>query len=133
MALCGHSNAVTSVAFSPDGGLIASASFDTRYVACVAQHTVKIWDTMTGAERSMLLGNCPVWLHDTSLAVCCDDEIRLVSLGQRDVVRASFFTRGHDRFVTSMRIAACRKGPNVVLATGDKSSYVYIAVERCGW
>ena len=39
--LTGHSDRVTTVAFSPDGDRVASGSND---------RLVKIWDTATGAE-----------------------------------------------------------------------------------
>jgi len=47
-ALEGHTGAVTSVAFSPDGALLASASDD---------NTVRVWDAATGAAVKTLKGH----------------------------------------------------------------------------
>ena len=52
--LTGHSEPVLSVAYSPDGKHIASASLD---------RTVKIWDSTSGKEVSVLLCHRPF--------ICC--------------------------------------------------------------
>ncbi|KAF9502582.1 hypothetical protein BS47DRAFT_1244840, partial [Hydnum rufescens UP504] len=46
--LIGHSGAVTSVAFSPIGSLLASGSGD---------HTISLWDAMSGAHIATLRGH----------------------------------------------------------------------------
>lgn len=71
LTLEGHSGPVCSVAWSPDGTRLASASFDT---------TVKVWDPATGQCISTLQGhNEPVtsvaWSHEgTRLASAADDK-----------------------------------------------------------
>src|SRR5690348_14307302 len=46
--LRGHTNRVVSVAYSPDGKTLASASYDG---------TLKLWDVTTGKERATLKGH----------------------------------------------------------------------------
>jgi WD40 repeat protein/uncharacterized membrane protein YhaH (DUF805 family) len=47
----GHADAVTSVAFSPDGASIASGSYDD---------TIKLWDAATGKETAAFIGHADV-------------------------------------------------------------------------
>jgi len=68
--LHGHRRPVSSVTFSPDGKLLASASWDK---------TVKLWSTGTGAEVSTLHGH-----HDWVQSVAFSADAKLLASASRD-------------------------------------------------
>jgi WD40 repeat protein len=68
--LKGHTDRVTSVAFSPDGKLLASGSWD---------NTVKLWDVVSGQEVRTLTGHVN---HVTNIAFSPDG--KLLASGSTD-------------------------------------------------
>jgi WD40 repeat protein/tRNA A-37 threonylcarbamoyl transferase component Bud32 len=118
--LRGHAGAVTALAFSPDGKLLASGSAD---------QTIKLWDTGTGKEILTLGG------HEkqvTSLAFSPDSK-RLVSGSMDRTVkiwdtatgREQQSLEGHAEAVTA--VAYSSDGRHVVSGSRDKTVRVWDA------
>ena len=73
--LTGHTGAVSSIAYNPDGTTLASGSADG---------TVRLWDTTTGALKNTLTGHRPGDRGAVTSVVYSPDGTTLATGGYRD-------------------------------------------------
>ena len=121
LSLKGHTAAVTSVAFSPDGKRIVSGSRDK---------TVKVWDAATGQELLSLKGHT----GEVSSVAFSPDGKRIVSGSEDQTVKVWDAATGqeaplpqgpHQTGSTAWRSA--RDGKRIVSGSWDKTVKVWDA------
>jgi WD40 repeat protein len=120
LILEGHTNYVTSVAFSPDGQFIVSGSRD---------NTVRMWDTATGTERHTMHGH-----HDWVSSVSFSPNGQfIVSSSHDETVRVWDATTGTERHTmhghqgTVNSVAFSPNGHSIVSGSDDKTVRVWDA------
>jgi WD40 repeat protein len=116
-------NSVRSVAFSPDGTRIVSGSYD---------NTVRVWDTVSGAEALPPLRGHESWVNSVAFS---PDGTRIVSGSHDDTVRvwdtvsgaeALLPLRGHESEVNS--VAFSPDGTRIVSGSDDGTVRVWDTV-----
>jgi WD40 repeat protein len=119
-ALQGHQQAVNSVAYSPDGNRLASASDD---------RTVKVWDAKTGQELRTFRGhNDKVWravFSPDGAWVASASEDRTVKLWDAATGQELHTLRGHTERVSG--VAFSPDGRRLASAGWDKAVRVWDA------
>ena len=118
LTLVGHAGPVESVAFSPDGQRLASASGD---------QTVKIWDSATGKELFALKGHAG-WVNSVAFS---PDGQRLASASNDQTVKIwdsatgkeLFALKGHAGMVTS--VAFSPDGQRLASASHDQTVKIW--------
>jgi WD40 repeat protein/serine/threonine protein kinase len=120
LTLEGHSNGLSSVAFSPDGQRIVTGSFD---------HTAKVWEAASGKELLTLNGH-----KDCVLAVAFSPDGRWIATGSREATakvweaasgRELFTLKGHRDEIWS--VAFSPDGQRIVTGSKDQTAKVWEA------
>src|SRR5271170_6927233 len=120
LALAGHTGLVNSVAFSPDGSRIVTASWDT---------TARMWDAKTGAALATLSGH-KFWVNSAAFS---PDGGRVVTTSWDKTARvwdaktgaALAVLSGHTGPVNSARFSP--DGSRVITASNDNTARVWDA------
>ncbi|HEY2148622.1 MAG TPA: WD40 repeat domain-containing protein, partial [Pirellulales bacterium] len=124
LALRGHRGQVYSVAFSPDGTLLASGAED---------HTVKLWSVATGECRATLAGhladvNCVAFSTDGHVVASAGDD-GSVRLWNVDNPSSCINLDGHENEVISVRFLP--DGKRLISADADGVVIIWnLAVRR---
>ena len=112
-SLPGHKNQITSVAFSPDGQLLASASYEER--------STRLWNTATGELVSVLDGIAPVFAPDGSQLLTVRG--KEAKLWEPMAGRLKITLTGHEKDITAATFSP--DGKKVATGSGDGTAKLW--------
>ena len=125
LTLKGHTSAVISVAFSPDGKRLASGSDD---------RTVKVWDAATGQETLTLKGHTgsvrSVAFSPDGKRLASASDDRTVKVWDAATGQETLTLKGHTGGV--MSVAFSPDGKRLASASDDRTVKVWDAGDRAG-
>ena len=118
----GHSSAVTSVAWSPNGQRIASGSYDG---------TVQVWNASDGSQAFIYTGHSAVitsvaWSPDGQ-SIASGSQDKTVQVWNATDGRLGFTYTGHSDVVNS--VAWSPHGGRIASGSGDKTVQVWDAID----
>lgn len=132
--LSGHTGCVSSVAWSPDGSRLASASNGNRMGPGPSDRTVRVWDTAIGECEHVLFGpSLGVWSVGWSpngrwlASANFDGTVRVWDAMTGAFVRDLRFQRADGQFVDPQRVTSVAWSPNGSrLASGNSDGTVRV-------
>ena len=124
----GHTEAIVTLAWSPDGKRIASSSWDWDGTVQGGDGSVRVWDTTTGGTFFTCSGNIP---HVSVDSIAWSPDSKRLALGSRDgLVQMLDATNGniiHTYLGHSDRIRTVAWSPDgIYFASGSKDTTVQV-------
>jgi uncharacterized protein with WD repeat len=132
--LKGHTGPVVSIAFSPDGKTLASASDDDKAQTCASDdHTIVLWDMPTKQENAKLKGHTEnvrsVAFSPDGKTLASASNDQTIKLWDVQTKREIATLKGHKRLVNF--VAFSPDGKTLASAGDDKTIRLWTVHRSC--